>query len=329
MHASRIRFSTAHLFYAILLSGVSVSLFGAMGLAVAALVLLIWSQILAGARREADQPSDLQDPSNLRAGFTRIELLAGLMLTAAITGLILPAKSDFDPMQQASNSMRQISKAISAYEAKHKCCIPAVVFDANGFPAHSWRSLILAELGEDKLAANYSFDEPWNGPNNILLLNYRPWHYRPFYPETEDPTISEAHRELTNIHLIQSSAPLKNESQHPIVFEHELARVHWLEPSSMTLADLQKLNRVPSEDAGFWDHGVLVSEHRGRLAASGDSVHVFHPGCHLNDLTKLSETQHTLGQPARLYHFGTLLRALLFAAVTLYPLRWLRKIHQG
>lgn len=42
---------------------------------------------------------------------------------------------------------------------------------------HSWRVLILPYIGEDALYNTYKFDEPWDGPNNIKLLNQIPRLY--------------------------------------------------------------------------------------------------------------------------------------------------------
>ena len=42
---------------------------------------------------------------------------------------------------------------------------------------HSWRVLILPYLDRPDLYAEYRFDEPWDGPNNIKLLQTMPKTY--------------------------------------------------------------------------------------------------------------------------------------------------------
>lgn len=42
---------------------------------------------------------------------------------------------------------------------------------------HSWRVLILPYIEEHALYDRYDFDEPWDGPNNSLLLKERPIVY--------------------------------------------------------------------------------------------------------------------------------------------------------
>lgn len=48
------------------------------------------------------------------------------------------------------------------------------MYDAGGRPAHSWRILVLPFLEQNELFQAYSFDEPWNGPNNSKLTTRMP-----------------------------------------------------------------------------------------------------------------------------------------------------------
>lgn len=51
---------------------------------------------------------------------------------------------------------------------------PAVTLDANGRPVHSWRILVLPYIEQRELYEAYSFDEPWDGPNNRKLASRMP-----------------------------------------------------------------------------------------------------------------------------------------------------------
>ena len=42
---------------------------------------------------------------------------------------------------------------------------------------HSWRVLILPFIEQHDLYQQYNFSEPWNGPNNIKLLNSMPSNF--------------------------------------------------------------------------------------------------------------------------------------------------------
>jgi len=59
--------------------------------------------------------------------------------------------------------------AVANYHDTHNCYPPAVTRDASGKPTHSWRILLLPFLEQRQLYDRYSFDEPWDGPNNRLL----------------------------------------------------------------------------------------------------------------------------------------------------------------
>ena len=69
-----------------------------------------------------------------------------------------------------ANRMKQIGLALKQYEKRYGCFPPAYVPDAKGKPMHSWRVLLLPFLELD-VGQKYSFDEPWNGPNNRKLID--------------------------------------------------------------------------------------------------------------------------------------------------------------
>jgi Protein of unknown function (DUF1559) len=72
------------------------------------------------------------------------------------------------------NNVARIATALNAYAARHNSYPPAVVYDANGKPMHSWRVLILSELGEPALFNQYRFTEPWDSEHNVKLMTQCP-----------------------------------------------------------------------------------------------------------------------------------------------------------
>lgn len=68
----------------------------------------------------------------------------------------------------------RIGMALRAYEDAHGTLPPAYIPDATGKPMHSWRVLILPYLDEQLLYSRYNFNEPWDGPNNVLLTRAMP-----------------------------------------------------------------------------------------------------------------------------------------------------------
>ncbi len=65
--------------------------------------------------------------------------------------------------------------AVANYaEAHQERLPPAYQLGPDGKPWHSWRVLILPYIEQDKLFKAYRFDEPWDGPNNLLLAREMP-----------------------------------------------------------------------------------------------------------------------------------------------------------
>jgi beta-lactamase regulating signal transducer with metallopeptidase domain len=78
----------------------------------------------------------------------------------------------------SANNMKQIALAIHNYEFDHKNFPPAVLFDKKSKIPYSWRVALLPYFDEQALYDQYRFDEPWDGPNNIKLLDKMPRVYR-------------------------------------------------------------------------------------------------------------------------------------------------------
>jgi hypothetical protein len=76
--------------------------------------------------------------------------------------------------QQCKANLKVIGLALHEYHDKHGSFPPAYVVDSEGKRMHSWRVLILRELGHESLFARYRLDEPWDGPNNQKLTAEMP-----------------------------------------------------------------------------------------------------------------------------------------------------------
>ena len=77
-------------------------------------------------------------------------------------------------MSQCMGNLSQLQIALLNYHDTYGALPPAYVADATGRPMHSWRVLILPFIDENSLYKQYDFSEPWNGPNNITLLDRMP-----------------------------------------------------------------------------------------------------------------------------------------------------------
>lgn len=90
--------------------------------------------------------------------------------------LVLFSSSFFQDLQErrnralCMNNLSKIAQALNSYAATHGTYPPAIVYDDKGKPKHSWRVLILRELGENTLYNQYKLDEPWDSESNSVLF---------------------------------------------------------------------------------------------------------------------------------------------------------------
>ena len=79
--------------------------------------------------------------------------------------------------QDCRTNLKRIGAALQQYHDRCGSFPPAYVLNKEGQRWHSWRVLLLPDLGHADLYAQYRFDEPWNGPHNRQLLGRMPAVY--------------------------------------------------------------------------------------------------------------------------------------------------------
>ena len=110
--------------------------------------------------------------------FRLLHLLLLIALVAAILAILVPvwrAAREAADRSSCQNNLRQIMLALHNYHDTYLRFPPAYYDDANGKPMHSWRILIHPFLVSSPLYSQYSFAEPWNGPNNAKLGGQFNW----------------------------------------------------------------------------------------------------------------------------------------------------------
>ena len=164
-------------------------------------------------------------------------------------------------MAVCKGNLRQLGLALNLYHDTYGSFPPAYVTDASGTPAHSWRVLLLPQLGEHELYAAYRFDEPWNGPHNRELLARMPAVYA--CPEHQAPesgiTRYVAIVGKETIWPEQYAAALhdvRDGSSNTIqLVEWSDSDIAWLEPRDIRYADreqtLARIAHPPGETDGF------------------------------------------------------------------------------
>ncbi len=110
------------------------------------------------------------------AGKNSLFLFLSLLAFVALAGAVaVGVRTTNEQRGQADcyGNMKAIAISLLEYHDKYKRFPPAYVLGADGRPAHSWRTLVL-EFLDPALYRQYNFNEPWNGPNNRIVLGRRP-----------------------------------------------------------------------------------------------------------------------------------------------------------
>lgn len=98
-----------------------------------------------------------------------------IVLLLLLGALLVPAYQDYPVASRravCSNNLEQLGLALHNYHNAYRCFPPAYIADESGRPMHSWRVLILPLIEEEQIFKAYSFNEPWDGPNNRKLAKH-------------------------------------------------------------------------------------------------------------------------------------------------------------
>ena len=103
--------------------------------------------------------------------------VAGVVSVALLAGAVWYDLQHLRPERHkraCKAHLKQLLTALHSYHDEHHCFPPAYTLGPDGERWHSWRVLILPQLGEQELHAQYRFGEPWNSPHNAKLANRMP-----------------------------------------------------------------------------------------------------------------------------------------------------------
>lgn len=100
--------------------------------------------------------------------------LLGCLVVVGIIGvliaLLLPMRRSAGPESfrrvQCANNLKQIGIALHMYADKYGALPPAHTVDAEEKPLHSWRTLILPFMDEDRIYQKIDLSKPWDDPAN-------------------------------------------------------------------------------------------------------------------------------------------------------------------
>ena len=247
------------IFYTMTLVAASLALCGGWGVLVAAWVLFLWYRILQS------------------------ESIKKLLVNIALVALSLLIVKELQPQYAVArkeanhnackNGLQQIALALKSYSNKYGSLPPAYLADENGKPMHSWRVLLLPFLGEQSFYDAYSFDEPWNGPNNSKLQSTWPNGIYTFAcpgsPESPDETDYFVIAGPVTAWPGAESVPLSDIKdgceKTLLVIEVVSMRINWMEPRDFSFAEAIKLlgpEAKGESSAHRWTRGAITADFR-------------------------------------------------------------------
>ena len=170
---------------------------------------------------------------------------------------------------QCSNNMKMIALALHNYHDTYKTFPPPFTVDQQGTPLHSWRTLILPELGQQAIYSQIDLDQPWDSAANAHLRTTSiPAFQCPSDPNGQcayvgivgpgaffDPTQPVSIRDI-----------LDGTSNTIALVEAKGIASHWMEPVDLNLATMTlSINGAPPAPSSFHPGGANVAMVDGSL----------------------------------------------------------------
>jgi prepilin-type processing-associated H-X9-DG protein len=209
----------------------SLAAFGAWGLFIAAIALIIALLFHLTGRRI----------------LTIVGLLGSISLLGFVIGLLLPA---IQPAREAGGpnctvNMKQLGLGLHNYHDAHKHFPPLMIRDKDGKPLYSWMVEILPNLEYEPIYDQLRKDEPWNSPHNALILSQSD------VGEFICPRAPRKAKDCSTNYLaivgpgtlwrsegMVRLGDLRNESSLTVaVIESIDTKVHWAEPYALTVEE--------------------------------------------------------------------------------------------
>ena len=200
--------------------------------------------------------------------------------TAVVTYFLWPTFNQLRDRRNKTaclNNLQLIASALNEYSSKYGTYPPSIVYDDTGKPMHSWRVLILPELGYPALYDNYDFNTPWDSEHNANFMMQCPEEY--ISPAADNHTGNEGTYFLITGKgtIFPKGAPLGQkeitDGRHNtlLVVESENSAGEWTKPQDIEFA---KLNRQIGAQGA---NAIGGNHNKGATAVMADGTPVWLP----------------------------------------------------
>lgn len=115
-------------------------------------------------------------PSRGRAwfGWLAVGVVGGVILLALVAPMTRRGAPEAARRVACQLNLKAIAQALLAYEQEHGSLPPACTRDDEGRPLHSWRTLLLPYLEENRLFESIDLTKPWDDPANAAAREQMP-----------------------------------------------------------------------------------------------------------------------------------------------------------
>lgn len=193
-------------------------------------------------------------------------LAAFVVCGGILAALLLPAvQAAREAARRTScmNNIKQITLALHNYHDEYKSFPPAYTVDADGVRLHSWRTLILPQLGYQTTYNAIDLNEPWNSPQNARFNEFViPEYQCPSHPSgTCDYAVIVGPGALFEGATPISIRDVKDGMSNTLaVVEVEAIAQSWMEPTDIPLGTAPvSINGTPPSLISSHPGGVNVS----------------------------------------------------------------------
>jgi len=169
-------------------------------------------------------------------------LLCGGVLLALLLPAVQQAR-EAARRAQCKGNLKQIALALHNYHDTYGSFPPAITYNSDGQPMHSWRVLLLPYLDQAPMYAQYNRNEPWNSPGNMAVTANMPVIYAcasnpsgPFSGNTSYVALDGSGSVMNSEKPARIRDIADGPTQTLMVVEAQNSGIHWTEPKDFDLS---------------------------------------------------------------------------------------------